>query len=119
MTKPSWVPAWVTVKNTLIVGLSVAVFYLLWVSWWTPKPVDTRQLLADLRAKLTKQYEAEIKARDALNRDLANRLKVSNEKYKALSKKLTEVRNEPAKEPPKTNKELRDRFTALGFAPLP
>lgn len=117
MVKPTWVPTWVTVKNTLIVGLGIAVIYLIWVSWWTPKPVDTQQLLADLRGKLTKQFEKDMKDKDVKITDLVNRLRVSTEKYKALTKQLAEVRNEPIKEPPKTSKELRDRFVALGFPP--
>jgi hypothetical protein len=116
MTKPAWVPAWVTFKNALIVGLGIAVVYLVWVSWWSPDPVDVTRLLADQRATLTQQFEANVKARDAQIKDLAARLTVSNGKYAALSKRLTEVRNETIV-PPKTNKELRDRFVALGFPP--
>jgi uncharacterized membrane protein YccC len=103
-------------KTILITCLVVAVGYLTWVSWWTPKPVDVQGLLADQRATLTKQFEANVKARDAQIKDLAARLTVSNGKYAALAKRLTEVRNETIV-PPKTNKELRDRFVALGFPP--
>lgn len=104
-------------KTILIICLVVAVGYLGWVSWWTPKPVDVQRLLADQRATLTKQFEDGVKVRDAQIKDLAARLTVSNGKYQALAKRLTEVRNEPPKEPPKTNLELRDRFVALGFPP--
>jgi hypothetical protein len=105
-------------KTILIVCLVVTVGYLGWVSWWTPKPVDVQGLLADQRATLTKQFGDGIKVRDATIKDMAARLTVSNEKYKALSKRLTEVRNEPVKEPPKSNIEIRNRFTDLGFPPV-
>jgi hypothetical protein len=103
-------------KTILIVCLVVAVVALVWLSWWSPKPADTQALLSDLRAKLTKQFEIDIKDRDAKIKDMTARLTVSDAKYKALSKRLTEVRNETIV-PPKTNKELRDRFVALGFPP--
>lgn len=107
----------IDIKTILIVCLVIAVGYLGWVSWWTPDPVDVTQLLADQRATLTKQFEANVKARDAAIKDLTARLTVSQGKCQALAKRLTEVRNEPPKDPPKTNKELRDRFVALGFPP--
>jgi hypothetical protein len=50
-------------KTVLIVCLGVAVVTLGWLSWWSPKPVDTQQLLSDLRGKLTAQYEQNIKDR--------------------------------------------------------
>jgi uncharacterized membrane protein YccC len=103
-------------KTILIVCLAVVVVTLVWLSWWSPKPPDVQQLLAEQRATLTKQFEANVKARDAQIKTLTARLTVSNGKYAALSKRLAEVRNETIV-PPKTNKELRDRFVALGFPP--
>jgi hypothetical protein len=103
-------------KTLLIVCLVVGLVSLLWLSWWSPKPADTQQLLSDLRAKLTKQFEIDINDRDAKIKDMTARLTVSDAKYRVLSKRLTEVRNETIV-PPKTNKELRDRFVALGFSP--
>ncbi len=103
-------------KTVLVACLAVALVALVWLSWWSPKPADTAQLLSELRAKLTAQFERDVKDRDARIKDLSSRLTVSDAKYKALSKRLTEVRNEIIV-PPKTNKELRDRFAALGFPP--
>ncbi len=104
------------VKTVLIACLAVALATLVWLSWWSPKPADTAQLLNDLREKLTAQFEQDVKDRDVKIRDLSSRLVVSDSKYRTLSKRLTEVRNEIIV-PPKTNKELRDRFVALGFPP--
>jgi hypothetical protein len=103
-------------KNVLIVCLVVAVVSLGWLSWHSPDPVDVQGLLNKLEARLTEKHQLEIKARDATIKDLSNRVTVSNGVISNLRKKLTEVQNVPI-EPPKTNKELRDRFTALGFPP--
>lgn len=106
----------VGLKNLLIGCLAVAVIMLGWLSWRSPKPVDTQGLLAELEQKLTEKHNLEMQERDAKITELTNRVTISDAKYKVLQKKLTEVKNETIV-PPKSNKELRDRFTALGFAP--
>ena len=106
------------VQTVLIVLLSIAVASLGWTAYWKPKPVDTQRMLSELREMLTKQFDQSIKDRDVKIKDLSNRLIVSDGKYKVLIKKQKELRDASAKiELPKTNKELRSRFIALGFPP--
>uniref|UniRef100_A0A6M3JFD9 Uncharacterized protein n=1 Tax=viral metagenome TaxID=1070528 RepID=A0A6M3JFD9_9ZZZZ len=107
----------IDLKIILIVCLLIGVVTLGWASYWRPKAPDTQKLLADMQAKLQKQFQADIKDRDAKIRDLTSRVTVSNGVISSLRKKMAEVKNEPIKEPPKTNRELRDRFIALGFPP--
>jgi hypothetical protein len=103
-------------KTLLIVCLVVGLVSLLWLSWWSPKPADTQQLLSNMREKTDKLFLQGLKERNVKIDELTNRLTVSDAKYKTLTKRLTEVRNEIIV-PPKTNRELRDRFVALGFPP--
>jgi len=103
-------------KNVLIACLVLAVVGLGWLSWWSPNPVDVQGLLSNLEKRLTEQHQKEILDRDGRIRELSNRLVVSDSKLKALQKRLAEVKDETIV-PPTTNKELRDRFIALGFTP--
>ena len=106
------------VQTVLIVLLSITVATLGWTAYWKPKSVDTQRMLSELRETLTEKFDQSIKERDVKIKDLSNRLIVSNGKYKALVKKQKELRDASAKiELPKTNKELRARFVALGFPP--
>ena len=103
-------------KTVLIACLSVAILYLGWAAWHSPDPPDVQGLLNKLEIRLTEKHQAEMKVKEAQIKDLSSRVVVSNGVISNLRKKLTEVQNVPI-EPPKTNRELRDRFTALGFPP--
>jgi hypothetical protein len=73
-----------------------------------------------MRAQLMAQYDQEIKARDSKIKELTNRLTVSDQKYKVIVKKLQELKDEYVHvSPPRSNSEVRTRFSAMGYPPLP
>ncbi len=107
-------------KTVLIVCLGVAVVYLLWVSWWTPEPVDSQALLKEMRTEVATEVAKKGKASEETVKKIAARLSAIEKTNVALGKKVEELKNEAATiTAPKTNKELRDRFTKRGFPPLP
>ena len=109
-------------KDTLIcIVLVLCLVTVLWLGHrpGTP-PVNTQQAIAGLRLQLEAQYKKAMEAKDARIKDLADRLSVSEQKYKYLSKRVQEIQNASANiKPPQGLGELRDRFAAVGFPSLP
>lgn len=107
-------------RNTMIVLLAVSLAAILILSYTRSKPDNSQQIIADMRAQLLAQYDKEIKARDSKIKELSNRLIVSDQKYRVIVKKLKELKNEYANvAPPQSNSEIRTRFSAMGYPPLP
>lgn len=99
-----------------------------YVAWpKIPPPIDTQKIINDTKAEMTKQYEGQlkdksaiIKEKDVQLKDYRARLVVSESKYADLKKKYDDLERERLNvQPPKTDKELRDRFIALGYVPAP
>lgn len=99
--------------------LSVAaVLYLAWPA--KPPVIDTTALIAEATAKVEAQFKADIAEKQIAINDYKSRLAVSEAKYKTLTMKYNELqKGKDSVTKPETNQELRDRFTALGYAPLP
>ena len=107
-------------RNTVIVLLVVSLAAILILSYTRSKPDNSQQIIAEMRAQLMAQYDQEIKARDSKIKDLTNRLTVSDQKYKAIVKRLQELKDEYANvAPPQSNSEIRARFYTMGYPPLP
>ena len=107
-------------RNTVIVLLVVSIAAILILSYTRSKPDNSQQIMADMRAQLLAQYNKEIKSRDFKIRELTNRLTVSDQKYRVIVKKLEELKDEYANvAPPQSNSEIRARFSAMGYPPLP
>jgi hypothetical protein len=98
----------------------VALALLVYTSWPNPKPVDTTAAINAAKVALEKQYTAQIKEKDVQIEDYKSRLTVSEGKYGTLVQKYIKLQKEKTDvKPPVTNAELRARFTALGYPPLP
>lgn len=99
--------------------LSVAaVLYFAWPA--KPPAIDTTALIAEATAKVEAQFKADIAEKQIAINDYKSRLAVSEAKYKTLATRYTELqKGKDSVTRPATNSELRDRFTALGYAPLP
>ena len=107
-------------RNTVIVLLVVSLAAILILSYTRSKPDNSQQIIADMRAQLMAQYDQEIKARDSKIKELTNRLTVSDQKYRVIVKKLKELKDEYANvATPQSNSEIRTRFSAMGYPPLP
>jgi hypothetical protein len=85
------------------------------------KPVVTpQQTFNEVLAIAQKPLLAQIEDQKRQVADFKSRLSVSDAKYKTLVDKYVDLeRRKNEVKPPTTNKELRDRFVALDFAPLP
>jgi hypothetical protein len=112
MTKNRW---------GLLAAFVAAIALLLYVSWPAPPaPNNSRQIVDDGRKALEAQYKEQLKEKDAAVKDLRSRLSVSESKYQVIVRKFQDLQKEKEDvQPPKTNAELRDRFVALGFPPVP
>jgi uncharacterized protein HemX len=109
-------------KDTLIcLALALCLVTVLWLGHRSEiPPVNTQQAITSLRLQLEAQHKRAMEAKEAQRKDLASRLSVSDQKYKYLSKKVQEIQNASANiKPPQGQVELRDRFAAVGFPPLP
>ena len=107
-------------RNTVIVLLAIGIAAILVLSYSHSKPDNSQQIIADMRAQLMAQYDHEIEARDSKIKELTNRLTVSEQKYRVIQKRLEELKDEYANvAPPQTNVEIRARFAAMGYPPLP
>jgi hypothetical protein len=104
------------------VGILILAIALLVYASWPAKPpaVDTVKLIAEATAKVEARFKTEIADREGTIRDYKSRLLVSEAKLKTLAVKYADLqRGKESVTTPATNTELRERFTALGFAPLP
>jgi hypothetical protein len=107
-------------RNTVIVLLLVSLTAILILSYTRSKPDNSQQIIADMRTQLMAQYDKEINIRDSKIKELSSRLTVSDLKYKVIVKKLQELKDEYANVyPPQSNSEIRTRFSAMGYPPLP
>jgi hypothetical protein len=107
-----WVPVAVAV---IIIGL------IAWAAWpKTPPPTGATEVLNNILKKEIAAKEEELAARDVQIKDYKNKLTVSEEKARAWAKKYADLQKEKENvKPPKTDKELRDRYGALGLPPAP
>lgn len=105
--------------------LVVAAGYFFWPK--PPAPVNTTAIMnaakTEVEAQLQPiidQKEKDVKAVTLERDDYKSRGEVSDAKYKLLTKKYNELKGSvPNVTPPKTEKELRDRFNALQLPPAP
>lgn len=104
------------------VGVIVlAILVVVYAAWPTKPPaIDTAALIKDATAKVEAQFKQDIAEKQVAINDYKSRLAVSEAKYKTLTMKYNELqKGKDSVTKPETNQELRDRFTALGYAPLP
>jgi hypothetical protein len=110
-------------KAKLITGVIVlvAITILAFIFWPKPKlPITPQQTINEMKVELEKQYAAQIAGKEATIRDYQSRLTVSYDKYTAMANRYIALQKEKENVPtPTTNKEIRDRFTALGYPPIP
>ena len=103
----------------------LAIIVGVWFMW--PKSPDVVKMIEEAKKELTKQHEtvvkakdADIKIKDAALKDLTARIVVEKGRYAAIKKKYDElVFAQSTLQPAKTDEELRARFVAAGFAPVP
>jgi len=103
-----------------IVLIVVLVFIFLSIPSCQKPPVTPQQTINEVKVELEKQYASQLKEKDTQIKDYKSRLAVSESKYKTLVDRYVDLeRRKNEIKPPSTNAELRDRFTALGYPPLP
>ena len=109
-------------KSTAIIAAIaiVALIALVWVAWPSKAPISTQATINEVKAQLEAQFNKQLEEKDIQIKDYKSRLVVSDGKYKVLVKKYADLQKEKENvKLPVTNAELRDRFTALGYPPLP
>jgi hypothetical protein len=106
----------------LIIGASVLAGTLLFVFLSIPscsKPPDTTAAIGQVKAELEKQYTEQLAAKDTQISDYKTRLTASEGRYAGMVQKYVDLEKRKANvAKPTTNKEMRDRFAALGYPPL-
>ncbi len=112
------------IDNKFLVGIGtillIGIIAIIYLSWPSPKPIDTQQIINNAKIELEKQYVNQLKEKDMQIFDGKSRLVISESKYKTLVNRYNDLQKEKVNvAPPNTNQELRDRFTALGYPPLP
>jgi hypothetical protein len=107
---------WLAVGGAILAGILVlAIISIPSCS----KPPDTTAAIAAMKVELEKQYQSQITEKDTQITDYKSRLTLSEGKYKVLVSQYVDLeRRKKDVKPPTTNKELRNRFTALGYPPL-
>jgi phage shock protein A len=107
---------WVLVGSAILAGT------LLFVILSIPscqKPPDTTASIAAVKVELEKQYTAQLKEKETQIADYKTRLTQSEYRYAGMVQKYVELEKRKQNvTAPTTNKELRDRFSALGYPPL-
>jgi hypothetical protein len=112
-TKVGW-------QNFIIGLLVIGMGWMIYLAWWAPSPENAQALITHMEEQLLEQYAKDLQLRDDKITMLSARVDASEKKYATLSKTLKEMQDANTKIlPPKTNAELRKRFTARGYIPLP
>jgi hypothetical protein len=107
---------WIGAAGIILVALLVIV-YLSIPS--CSKSVTPTVVINQAQAAMETQFKAQLKDKDVQIADYKNKLVVSQGKYTALVQRYNALQKEKENvKAPVTNKELRDRFTALGYPPL-
>jgi hypothetical protein len=114
-------------KWMIIGAIILVIAIILMFSIPSKKPDNTQEIvnaaLATAQAQFDKQLaskDAIIKAKESLIKDKDSKLVISEAKYNAIVQKYLALQKEKEDvKPPTTGKELRDRFIAAGYAPLP
>lgn len=107
---------WISVAGIILAAL-LLIAYLSIPS--CSKPATPTAVLNTAQAQMTAQFNAQLKDKDAQIADYQNKLVVSQGKYTALVQRYNTLQKEKENvKAPVTNKELRDRFVALGYPPL-
>lgn len=106
---------WLLIVLVVVTGAAILVFGI-----GFKKPDTTQAILTTAKKQMEAQFTNQLKEKDVQIKDYKSRLVVSEGKYKTLVKKYTDLQKEKENvKPPRTNAELRDRFIALGYPPLP
>jgi predicted sulfurtransferase len=106
---------WIGIGAVVLIAIVIIIF----LSWPVKKPIDTTAVMNQAQQQMTAQFTAQIKEKDTLILDYKNKLVVSQGKYTALVQRYNTLQKEKENvKAPVTNKELRDRFVALGYPPL-
>ena len=107
---------WLLIALAVVAGAAILFFSI----GGSKKPVPAIAVLDTAQKKMEVQFQNQLKAKEAEIKDYKSRLVVSEGKYKALAQKYINLQKEKENvKSPETNAELRDRFTALGYPPLP
>jgi predicted PurR-regulated permease PerM len=107
--------------TVMLVAILVGVLIIFAVMSIPKKPVVTTiPAINAAQTAMENQFKAQIADRDNQIKDAKARLIVSEGRYSALVIKYIDLQKEKDNvKPPVTNAETRDRFTALGYPPLP
>jgi hypothetical protein len=108
------------IQNLIIGLLVIGMGWMIYLSWWKPDAVNAQALITKMEKQILDQYAKDLQARDDKIQMLSARVEASEKKYNNLNKALQEMKDANTKIlPPKTNAELRRRFTARGYTPMP
>jgi hypothetical protein len=106
---------WLMIGGAVLVVIIVLIILI----WPTNKPSDTQQILNAALVTAQAPLLAQIEVQKQQVADYKNQLIISDGKYQFIIQKYNVLQREKENvKPPSTNKELRDRFTALNYVPL-
>jgi len=107
---------WIVIGGAVIIGLVIFII----MSIPKSKPLNPIPTISEAQIALQKQYESQLKDKDATINDYKSRLTVSYEKYTSITNKYLALQKEKENvKVPVTNTEIRNRFIAFGYTPLP
>jgi len=111
----------VSTKLVILGGIAV-VALIIFIVLSIPKPTvpNSIQAINESQAMLQKQYETQLKEKDNIIKTYQSKLIESQNKYISLTTKYAELQKEKdSVKTPVTNDEIRIRFVAVGFNPIP
>ena len=109
--------------NLKSIVIFVVVFVGIGVAGWAiggffPHQSVTQKIIEDNKKLIDKQYEDQLKEKNQEIEMLNQQLADSEKKLKKLSNSLAQLKKRSENvQPPKTNKEARDRLNELGYPP--
>jgi hypothetical protein len=117
-------------KDWKLISIGILILVIIGGYFFWPKPpapVNSTAIMNEAKKAVEEQYKpileqknTDIKTKQQERDDYKSRLIVSEAKYKTLTKKYIELKEVVVNvTPPKTEKELRDRFDALQLPPAP
>jgi len=107
---------WIEIGGVVLIAICIIVYLSIHSC---SKPITPVAIVNQTQAAMETQFKAQLKDKDVQIADYKNKLVVSQGKYTALVQRYNTLQKEKENvKAPTTNKELRDRFVALGYPPL-
>jgi hypothetical protein len=111
-------PTVLIVAGAVLIGIFIITF--LSIPSCQKQPSSPQALLDEALAVAQKPLLDQIANQNAQISDYRSKLTISHDKYTVMANRYIALQKEKENvKPPETNMEIRSRFTALGYPPLP